>query len=666
MQTEPQKQNCFDPYACLVFVLAVVVTWPCILLEVPFGGDNPVHYSKIIALYENLLNGDGLFSWTHLWFGGYPTNFNYPIAPYFLVIGIRFLTLGFLSFDATYGLSILIMFFTIGFGVYLLASKIMPRYMALVAACFALMDGGGPAIGGYVWLVRYGCWPGGFAIGLCFVALALYVDAFRTHLVRNYQKAAIFLAAALFSHPISIIFLFLMIPAFAVYNLLQKLFGRTVIISDFRYLVISLIFSMLGGLFQIGPLLYGAQFADGMGGNWITFSEFYQKFFSFELFPNLNPVSACLLVIGSLLSVFFTRRLNRFLGLVGLGILVFSTRDVGTSFFNQISSLVVRNVEFARIVWLAKVCLFVASTGALYSVFVFLARTEDRRVNFALISVLIVIGITASSIWRWPSFTRYPHFRTLWKSQLSAVSNLAEMEKWLCALQLSENNFFRVASDVGDHNMDHFVYYLASNCNIPLIKLGFTPATSFRYRYGGVDLDELQRLGVKYLMADKEINHPNLKRADQFKNIVIYDVVGFQGPSTVIQGQATVVLNKWTQNFIQYEISNSKDAVIEIPVTDIGYWVVTQNSHPIKTLNLATKNSRGGGYGKGGGQLFLVRVPVEDGPLKLEYSPPLTPRILSYLGIIVWLFMIVTYWIDLKIFKSLIKRWTLFNAPKVP
>jgi hypothetical protein len=136
-----------------------------------------------------------------------------------------------------------------------------------------------------------------------------------------------------------------------------------------------------------------------------------------------------------------------------------------------------------------------------------------------------------------------------------------------------------------------------------------------------------------------------LKLANQFRNIFIYDVVGFQGPATVIQGQATVVLKEWNQNYIQYEISNSKEAVIEIPLTDIGFWVATQKSRPIQTLNLAAKDSPGGGFGKGGGELFLVRIPVEDGPLKLEYSPPLAPRMLSYLGLAVWLLMVVTYWV---------------------
>ena len=112
--------------------------------------------------------------------------------------------------------------------------------------------------------------------------------------------------------------------------------------------------------------------------------------------------------------------------------------------------------------------------------------------------------------------------------------------------------------------MDHNVYYVASNCNVPILKLGFTPATSFRYRYGGINLNQLQRLAVKYVISDKEMTHPNLKLANQFRNIFIYDVVRFQGPATVIQGQATVVLKEWNQKYIRYEISNSTNLKIHM------------------------------------------------------------------------------------------------------
>ncbi|NBX70135.1 MAG: hypothetical protein EBR01_14410 [Proteobacteria bacterium] len=138
------------------------------------------------------------------------------------------------------------------------------------------------------------------------------------------------------------------------------------------------------------------------------------------------------------------------------------------------------------------------------------------------------------------------------------------------------------------------------------------------------------------------------KVGDQF----VYEVRSYSGASTVIEGSAKVRLKNWGDELVEYEITESKDAVIEVPITDVGFWRVSQNGQIIETRNSALK---AGASQIGHRRLFLVQVPVKDGNLKLEYQPPRIILILSHLGFLVWFGMITVYFLGRNPFAHLRK-----------
>lgn len=645
-------------YGLLIFLLVAIVTWPCIMLDRPFAADHSVHLAKTINLARNLSKGQGLFAWSHLWFGGYPTNVNYPFLGYLITVGLRWLSIGILSWDASYALTIFLTYYVYAYGVYRLASQALPRSGAVLAACFSLLDGGGLPTGGYLWEIKIGVWPCKLAIALCLLCSALYIEAFRQKSVWSYLRSGIVMVAAAISHPISLMY-FLIIGFFScVYGLVRSSLFKKKPVVNIEYLFVTLLLVVLASLFWFAPFFWGVGVADKLGGDkWHNFEKLFQLVLKFELFENMPKVVSGCLIVGSVFSLVFNRGLNRLFALIGLLIIILLVREISSFLVAEAPVTFGQNVQLTRCLMIAKPFLAISAAAAIFSIFEYFKKLLSINWGFGLVSLALIVGLFISTIWNFPSMTRKAAWDTVWLSREGKSQSLALVRDWVCNQDVSESSFYRIGflSERFVYRGSpptHGMYNINHSCDIPLFKMGFTPAVSFKYLSDDIPFKDLGRLAVRYLMADKEQSSPDLRFFKKVGDQFVYEVRSYSGAFTVIEGSAKVRLKNWGDELVEYEITESKDAVIEVPITDVGFWRVSQNGQIIETRNSALK---AGDSQNGHRRLFLVQVPVKDGNLKLEYQPPRIILILSHLGFLVWFGMITVYFLGRNPFAHLRK-----------
>jgi len=91
---------------CVValIVVATIMMRDVWLGDRPVSHDHTVHYFKAWQTLQTLGQDGTLHGWSHLWFGGYPANYLYPVGADLWVIGVYLLGLGLFTFSQAYAI----------------------------------------------------------------------------------------------------------------------------------------------------------------------------------------------------------------------------------------------------------------------------------------------------------------------------------------------------------------------------------------------------------------------------------------------------------------------------------------------------------------------------------------------------------------------------------
>ncbi|MCX4243731.1 hypothetical protein [Paraliomyxa miuraensis] len=191
----------------LVTGFSLWLLWPMPLGRMPLSADHTVHLTRIWMYAEQLASGQ-LRGWDTTWFFGTPVGELYPVLGDLLIVAIRALSLGALSWPQAYALGITVVFTTQGWAMLRVGRALgLGPLPGLVAALLVLADVGAYREGGWIYTITYGVWPQALATALTWLSLAELCVACETDdsTVRRTRLAtgALAMGAALLAHPMA-------------------------------------------------------------------------------------------------------------------------------------------------------------------------------------------------------------------------------------------------------------------------------------------------------------------------------------------------------------------------------------------------------------------------------------------------------------------------------
>ena len=117
-----------------------VLLWPLVSGEMPQTHDHTFHFTRAWHFFEHRLSQGHFTGWSDIWFAGWPAGEDYSPGADFLVTAIYIFTLGLLGWEATYAVSIVVVFLLICLAVYRFGRVYFGVTAGLVGALFVLAD----------------------------------------------------------------------------------------------------------------------------------------------------------------------------------------------------------------------------------------------------------------------------------------------------------------------------------------------------------------------------------------------------------------------------------------------------------------------------------------------------------------------------------------------
>src|SRR5690606_8777426 len=135
----------------LVTAFSLWLLWPAPLGRMPLSADHTVHLTRIWMLAEQLTSGQ-LRGWDGTWFFGTPVGELYPVLGDLVVVAIRALSLGALSWPQAYALGFCVVFTAQGWVMLRVGRALgLGPVPGLVAALLVLADVGAYREGGWIY-----------------------------------------------------------------------------------------------------------------------------------------------------------------------------------------------------------------------------------------------------------------------------------------------------------------------------------------------------------------------------------------------------------------------------------------------------------------------------------------------------------------------------------
>ena len=193
----------------LVTGLGLALLWPVPAGHMPLSADHTVHLTRISMLADELAQGR-LRGWSSTWFFGTPVGELYPVLGDLMIIGLRGLSLGLLTWPQAYALGFTLVFLVQGWALLRVGRALgLGPLPGLVAALLVLADVGAYREGGWIYTVFYGVWPQALATALTWLALGELAVACEAEdpTIRRHRVAtgALAMGAALLAHPMAML-----------------------------------------------------------------------------------------------------------------------------------------------------------------------------------------------------------------------------------------------------------------------------------------------------------------------------------------------------------------------------------------------------------------------------------------------------------------------------
>ena len=595
------------PLVCLVY-------HPLLLGQMPWAegqADHPTHLYQGWLLVEKMIPTGRLTGWSDLRWSGYPALTLYPIGGPLWVASWRTLTLGLLSWEATYALAILAMLTVNVSAAYVVGRRFAGPWAGLISAVLVLFERGSARQGGDFYAVDVGVWPVTMAIG----PFLLCLERSWTWIRKEGSSLALPTACALAAwtmlcHPMYVPVLVLALPTLVIVSLLQ---GTPAVRTVSSAVAVALVGIGLVG-FWYGPFLYYREFSQPGGAPYRSLANLAEGLAMSTLLPRFWSLALAVGLGGLLLG--FARRsgmaLISSLTLVLLLAAAATPLELAEGLVSLSSSVQQERFLIPVRVLFCLLAGFGVATLARACAKQVSIDSWRKKLAFAAITLLVapfVVPAVESGV----KYLVLPIMEFEHGPELQHRRDLDELCNWMREQENPGPMPPRTAWYVGfgHHEYNNAPMYCGTAQIID------SPAETFWHRSGGVSEREARAFNVRWVVSDREIDgrEDYLDLEQVFGRLHVYGVRGYRPTRATHLGSGSVEIEQFDDELIRGRISGSNAGErVVIHVTRFPLWRAEIDGEEVEIA---------GGH-LGLPRADLIHLPARDGVFELRYQrgPP--------------------------------------------
>lgn len=604
-----------------------VLLWPLVSGEMPQTHDHTFHFTRAWHFFEHRLSQGHFTGWSDIWFAGWPAGEDYSPGADFLVTAIYIFTLGLLGWEATYAVSIVVVFLLICLAVYRFGRVYFGVTAGLVGALFVLADHGRWSSWNYT--VFWGVWP--FVLSGAFFLLSLVTldRIFGRCRAVDVAACALWVGASFISHPVALIYYGMASPLLLVIRLpgaphrLRSLIGAS----------ISLAVGFLLSAFWIVPFIVKSDWMAKFPTTQLKMEALAGQIWQGSLYLiSSMPVFIWLGVIGGALVLYRRHRMGMFLlAFTALNIYLFS--DECYKVLLKLSPSF-GYILYHRMMVLAKIGLFLLSGHVIGELFGRLGGTPKEQPTGSagvfgwqryLVTCFVILALSPWAIpvrqsWIKKYGDGAVHKKIQTRSRIRNWKDYEAYFAWYRKLDPKKHAFFRIA-----YHLQAQTFATAPFHNfIPVYKIGFSCCTNFRYR---PDKPVLYKwLSIKYVVSNRLLHdQSSYKLEKQFGRIRVYRYLHYSPQRYTLEGPGKVEVRQFADERMQLRLSAVKAPGSKLILHRANYynWKATLDGRPVAIETAAL-----------GGQKLFISVPAKDGTYEFIYTWPTVNLVSSIISLL--------------------------------
>ena len=617
-------RSALPPLAVVILALAVMA--PLFLGQMPLSHDHPVHLYKAWHFWEEMLLQGRLRGWSSYWFFGYPAEELYPIGSDLWVALFRALTLGLLSWEATYGLAFAGVFAFAAYAIYAFGKRTMGRTAGVVAAVLWVLDMGDYREGGWSYTVDWAVWVQILAMGFLLLSLGSLIRVWERGRPGDYARAGLLLAAALLSHQMNVMLLGLALPLLLVCRWLVD--GRPVGREVWRAAGACLLGAALAGFYLL-PMLARSGWTTNIGDLWRTFDATVRGLMDGTVFANNWPLVVALGLVGVAVGLLRRHAVAIFLTLLAALLLLICTSTAFEEF-----SLVALSKAFAKIQWQrliipAKACFYLLAGLAVMEL---AARRAVTRVASGdedaggpapsntlsqpwrrALLLALVLAFVSPFVRPALQDLKDRYVRTigglLLKRSVHYWDDYKKFLDWSAKKRAKSKEFYRISYELDRHN--HTMMGAPAYNRTPYSKVGYTPAKLFKHITETTERELYQALSVRYVVSLGGLYRDDVTEEASFGSVTVYRFNHYRPQRYTLTGPGTVEVIEFGEERIRLRLnSTGPGSRLKVHVANYPRWRARMCGEVVPISEAPV-------YGQT--DPMLMEVPVKDGILEFDY-----------------------------------------------
>lgn len=593
----------------IAWVVAVMLP-EAVLGDRPVSHDHTVHYFKAWQLEHEFLADGRLFGWSHNWFAGYPAQYLYPIGADLLVVGVHLATFGLVEFGTAYAWAISLFWFASGWAVYRFGVGAIGRWGALLAAFLFMTDTASNGTGGWHFAIEWGVWPMSLATVLGVWAMSRVPPMMEERRWRDVGIFGLLMGASLVTHPFMLIFLTIgLAAALPAYWIART--ERHWLVGTSRLAVGAVVGGLVGTIWLL-PFLTSSTFMDaGFGGYWTSIQRLGSGMYALNFLPGTWGMAIAVGLVG-MVALLWSREFEQlYLGMLALVFIVFGTTDFLAGFHALEFFPALQRVQFARFMILLKPFWMLA---AAYGVVAIVRHTRRRAISWHDIEaeqnaaagqpvakrwahlLLIAVALAPVALPYGERFAREKVVRSLQTAPERGMRDSRDaLVEWFEREHGDDPPFFRVGIDLSRN--DHRLVDLGTRLPVPVYKMGYTPATSYNYRFGHDDPELLEAVNVRYVVSLGGPPAGQFEQVAQFGRLKVHEFRDWQfEPFEILEGGGEVTVERFGDEEIVLEAGEGAQGRLRLNVSNFSGWRAYRDGEPVEIEETSVVDDKHTGF----------------------------------------------------------------------
>ncbi len=635
----------------VVVALASWMIWPAPIGTMPLSQDHTVHLARAWMVGQNLAHGH-LSGWSSYWYFGFPIGDLYPIVGDLVVVLVRSISFGALSWPACYALV-----FTAGYLLQGLALLRVSRAIGLgpvpgvIAAGLTVLDPGVLHEGGWSYTVFYGVWMQPLTCALVwwgFAELRLIPLPEQPGRPRKIVLAAALFGFAILSHPIAVPMIGLGAVLFVLCLGLRQKVGRVLVATG---LAIGLGTCLAS--WWLVPLYANRHWMASLGMLYSDLGTMLLSLVAGSWAKHMSPPIGYAILAGLVWAWLRGNRFAKFLATFSVLLWLMSTSDFFYRFRLDWLSESFRFLQYQRFIICAKPGLYVAA-GAIVVVFArwgVAAWKSDLGIGRRTLQTTLGIGgafvlfsaVATGALLEARSGEVGKLYTTRLPDDEQFERDWAAFNEWARARWEQRDEFFRFAFKASRHS--HVFADSPVFSHAPSYKVGFLPGDVFVHKLDSDQALVLDRLRVRYVVA---ATAPRGSRVvERFGKLkVVERPIKEKIARLVGEGEMQVLRDDPDGAGVVVQLANVREgAWLEFHISGYPRWQVLHDGVPVEWYEVpvagrgefATQQQRRAGEFRTGpptgpvpSDPILLAVDADDGTYELRYRHWMAADVLGF------------------------------------